>query len=316
MSRTEHARPIFLMSPPRTDWTLRGKANFRSRQAGGVDAELARREWALLADAIVAAGGEVVVLPPDPEHNLTGLIYTAEAGELYRRPSGELRFILPTMAAAHRRDEAGWVDRFVRERLGIATESIEERWEAQGDAIRAGSADRIVHTFGVGPDQRTEQAAYAKVCDRLGGDHLQLRFSADPWFHGNTFLNVYRNPTTSDELVVVCPEALDAADYERLRAFLPDARFHEISREQSLGYDTNALQVGQTVLGPTTLSPPTRQALVDLGLTVDLIALDQLFSRGGGAPVCLTNRLWPLRDDEVPDDVRWSTQPTIAAHEL
>ncbi len=308
-------RPIFLMSPPRRDWGLRGKANFRSREASATDATRARAEWAKLADVIVAAGGEVVVCPPDPDQNLTGMIYTAEAGEFFRTENGEPGFVLPNMAAAHRRPEAAWLERFV-ERLDFSTRRIESTWEAQGDCIRADGPQRIVHTYGVGPDARTEQGAYAEVADLLSPHHIQIRFDADPWFHGNTFLNVYRAPDSDDHLMVVCPEALPDGEYARLREFLPDSQLHEISREQSVGYDTNALQVGHTVVAPTTLSEPTEQALDRLGLAVVRIDLGELFVKGGGAPVCLTNRMWGLQAHEVPEEVRWSVDGEIEGHEV
>ncbi len=306
--------PFFLMSPPRPDWGLRGKANFRSRAASGADASRARDEWARLADAIVAGGGEVVVCPPDPDDNLTGMIYTAEAGEFYRTSSDEPAFVLPNMAAAHRRAEAGWIGGFVAT-LGWQTRRIDATWEAQGDAIRAGDADRIVHTYGVGPDARTERAACAEVAELLGGQHVHVRFHADPWFHGNTFLNIYRAPQSDELLIVVCPEALDDEEYEKVRAFVPEAHVHEISREESLGYDTNALQVDRTVIAPTTLSAGTAAALDELGLDVVRLDLGELFVKGGGAPVCLTNRLWGVRDAEVPEKVRWSAHGSIDAHE-
>jgi N-dimethylarginine dimethylaminohydrolase len=313
--------PIFLMSPPRLDWGLRGKANFRSRQAGAsADAAKARAEWAELADAIVDAGGEVVVCPPDPDQNLTGMIYTAEAGEFYRTVSDNPAFILPNMAAEHRQAEAGWIEQFV-DRLGFETRRVESIWEAQGDAIRAKNGDEIIHTFGVGPDARTEEGAYEEVADLLSARHLsprhmQLCFDADPWFHGNTFLNVYRAPDSDAHLMVVCPEALSDEEYAKLRAFSPQAKVHEISREESTNYDTNALQVRRTVIAPTSMSTGTEQALSQIGLSVERIDLGELFVKGGGAPVCLTNRWWGVRDDEVPEEVRWSVRGSIEAYEV
>lgn len=333
--------PIFLMSAPREDWALRGRANFRSRQAGVADAGRARQEWAALADAIVAAGAEVVVCPPNPDAPLTGMIYTAEAGEFYRQANGQPGFLLPNMSAAHRRDEAQWVasqlERWGIEPLRVGTHGA-PLWEAQGDAIRADSPARIIHTYGEGPDARTQADAHALVADQLSPEHLHLRFRADPWFHGNTFLNVYRPPQTSlhrpshgarshvtpadagsahtHALAVVCPEALDAAEYARLRAFLPGVAFHEISRAESLGYDTNALQVNNTVIAPTTISAGTESAISRVGLTVRRLGLGELFLKGGGAPVCLTNRMWGLRLDEVPPEVRWSLHPSIDFHRV
>src|SRR3712207_2055671 len=68
---------LYFMSPPGPTWGLRGRANFRSREALPADASGARAEWLALARAIEARGGTVVALPsPDPD--LTGLPYAAE----------------------------------------------------------------------------------------------------------------------------------------------------------------------------------------------------------------------------------------------
>ena len=88
----------------------------------------------MLADAIVAAGGEVVVLPPNPKLNLTGLPYTAEAGEFFRLDE-QGHFILPRMGVFHRRDEAHWVGLFMTKSLEFVTERPPTTWEAQGDWI-------------------------------------------------------------------------------------------------------------------------------------------------------------------------------------
>lgn len=295
--------PIYLMSPPRSDWALRGRANFKSRAATTVDAEGARREWTQLADAIVAAGGEVILLPPGgPE--LTGMIYTAEAGEFYRGADGEPRFLLPHMAAEHRRGEAAHIRCFVEDVLQWSTDEVESLWEAQGDAIRHPGGDFVVHTYGVGPDSRTAAAAYEQVASRLGSPHIQIEFLADPWFHGNTFLQFFGHGERA--LMVVCPEALAPGEFRRLRQFVDPIDVITIGVDASEGYDTNSLQVGDVVLAPQTLSATTRQAVQDLGLSVQTIDLGELFSKGGGAPVCLTNRLWGLSLEEVPREVRWS----------
>jgi len=304
--------PIFLMSPPRKDWSLRGKANFRSIVAGQADALKAREEWALLADSIVEAGGEVLVCPPHPELELTGMIYTAEAGEFYRDNDQQARFILPNMATAHRRLESEHIAPFISS-LAIQREKIDATWEAQGDAIRAGSADQIIHTYGIGPYARSVKSAYDEVAQRLSSRHILLSFHADPWFHGNTFLQVFRRSADNALLVVVCPDALKNGEFERLRAFLPDATFVTITPEQSQGYDTNSLQVNDVVLAPASLSNTARSAIETFGLTVKTLDLGELFLKGGGAPVCLTNRMWGLKCSEIPAALRWSQARSIEA---
>lgn len=312
-------QPIYLMSPPRRDWTLKGRANFRSSGAGSVDAEVARREWSTLADAIVEAGGEVVVLPPNPRKNLTGLIYTAEAGEFLA--DEHPRFLLPRMSAEHRVDEADWIGGFF-EGLGVRTRSVRSTWEAQGDAIRCRNG--VIHTFGTGKYARTSQTAYSEVAQFLSEQHVQIHFKADPWFHGNTFLNVYRaprkrvriaEPATTPEVVIVCEKALLPGEVGRLKRFIgDDARWVAISRAESKGYDTNALQVADTILGSETLSQTTRDALTSVGFEIVKLDLSELFAKGGGAPVCLTNRLWGADAGQFPSRVLWSRNPEIAAH--
>ncbi len=310
MSPTK-AMPVYLMSPPRRDWRLRGRANFKSRGAGDVDASRARQEWAALATAIVDAGGEVVVLRPGDE-TLTGLIYTAEAGEYFRDAQGRPHFLLSSMAVEHRRGETDHIAAFIENDLQMETHRVSTTWEGQGDAIRTAHGDAIVHTYGVGADARTSEQAYREVAAMLSPQHIQIAFRAEPWFHGNTFLQFFR--CGRDHVMLVCPEALLDGEYERLRAFVGELPIVELSRADSERYDTNALQVGTTVLAPSQFSDTARDAAEQLGLTVRTLDLGELFSKGGGAPVCLTNRLWGLDVAELPDEVRWSLRPTIEAH--
>lgn len=315
-------KPIYLMSPPRKDWTLRGRANFRSEAATPVNPEAARREWSSLADAIVEAGGDVLVLPPNPRKPLTGMIYTAEAGE-YAVHDDEPTLLLPNMAAEHRTDEADWIGGFF-EGLGIATRAVRTEWEAQGDAIRADAGRAIVHTFGTGAYARTSQSAYAEVASLLSPRHMHLQFRADPWFHGNTFLNVYRAPKrrariaeseSATQLVVVCEDALLPGELDRLASFIGDsARWVSITKNESMGYDTNALQVADTVITSDTMSDTTISALKSVGFEIVSLDLSELFSKGGGAPVCLTNRLWGATSTDFPGRVLWSKHPSIAEH--
>lgn len=299
--------PTFLMSPPRHDWGIRGRHNFKSRQSISAKASDARREWIALADAITHAGGEVVVCPPHPRRNLTGMMYTAEAGELWRDAEGRWRWILPTMAAPHRVDEADWIGGFWAG-FGATIESITPLWEAQGDAIRL-TPSKIVHTYGVGEDARTEAQAYREVATRLSDAHLHLSFRASPWFHGNTFMGAYHGVDRS--ICFVCEEALrDPQGWEKLASFAaPEVELVPITRAESEAYITNALQVGETVLATTGAPARCVALLEDLGLCIHRLDLPILFGSGGGAPVCLTNRLWALEtcDDPLsfPDAVVW-----------
>ncbi len=86
---------LFLMSYPRPDWGLKGKANFlSSNPESRADPNQAMADWLAVGQAIEDAGGRVLVLPPAPHLNLTGLPYTAEAGMFFPRPLMLIRRVL------------------------------------------------------------------------------------------------------------------------------------------------------------------------------------------------------------------------------
>ncbi len=295
--------PTYLMSYPRPDWGLRGKQNFLSATSGEPPSPRgAMADWLTVARAVTAAGGRVVVMPPHADKNLTGLPYTAEAGEFFRDRTGAPGFLVSKMAAAHRVQEPAHTARFAAS-LGWNVRHPSAVWEAQGDAIRV-SPFSVAHTYGVGPASRTTQEAYVEVADRLSAQHIQLPFRADPWFHGNTFLAWFHKG--SDHVLLVCPEALFDGGVEAIASFAPHATVVTISAEDSRAYATNALQVADTVLSPSGLPDRITGIWRDLGLAVESLQLPTLFRRGGGAAVCMTSRLWGVADDEVPSAVTFS----------
>ncbi|MDP2342048.1 MAG: hypothetical protein Q8O67_13910 [Deltaproteobacteria bacterium] len=288
-------RPLFLMSRPRDDWAIRGRANVFAQDAISPAAAAAQHDWDLITAAITEAGGAVVVVDgPDPL--LTGLPYTAEAGVLGFDARGPI-FVLPRLTPEHRRREPEVIQPAL-EKLGVRTLQLPEgvRFEGQGDVVDVGpaGAPRFVCTHGEGKWARTRADAFAHYAPLLPGEALHVGFHADPWFHGNTFLGAWRGGTGkgADVVVACCFEALRDDGAARLRAFVEGARIVELSREQTLTYATNALQVNDTVLAPTGVPDVVVDAWRGLGLTVRFLALPALFGKGGGAAVCLTNRLW------------------------
>ncbi len=293
-------RPLFLMSRPRDDWAIRGRANvFAARDGPSPDAVAAQRDWDLLVQAIAEAGGAVVVVV-NPDPLLTGLPYTAEAGFLGRDGEGPL-FVLPRLTPAHRQEEPAVIARAMAG-LGLRTQTLNEavRFEGQGDVIDVGPAGtlRLVCTAGVGKWARTQSDAFACYADLLPGAALHLGFHADPWFHGNTFLGAWRQG--KDVVVAVCLEALRDDGADRLRSFVDGARILPLTPEQTLTYATNALQVNETVLAPEGVPDVVVDAWRGLGLQVRFLSLPALFGKGGGAGVCLTNRLWGFSVGDVP----------------
>jgi hypothetical protein len=106
------------------------------------------------------------------------------------------------MKPAHRQAEPEYTAGFVTG-LGWEAEQVSAVWEAQGDALRVGRG-KVLHTFGEGPMARTEEAAQAEVAQKLGGEALGVRFVADPWFHGNTFMGYYESPDARKAVLLLC----------------------------------------------------------------------------------------------------------------
>jgi N-dimethylarginine dimethylaminohydrolase len=296
--------PVFLVSPPRPDWTIRGRANVFAKDAEAPPAAAARADWVAVCDAIEAAGGICAVVDNAADAALTGLPYTAEAGLCGRDPeTGARIFVLPRLTPPHRQAEPD-VIRPAVQRLGLHTIELADdlRFEGQGDVIRVG--DRFVCTAGVGPWARTSLDAPGAIVDLLPGPWLKLAFHADPWFHGNTFLGAWAN--RGDVVVAVCDEALPDDGPALLRAFVDGARVVPLTKPETLTYATNALQVNDTVLAPAGVPDVVVDAWRGLGLTVRFLELPALFRKGGGAAVCLTNRLDGVSVDDVPADMRLS----------
>jgi len=270
------AAATFLMSPPHVDWSIRGRANVFTQGDANVARGAALRDWLALADAIVDAGGEIATMR-DVDTLLTGLPYTAEAGH-----PGRDTFLLPNVTPGHRVGEVDVIERTLRDEWRFLARRTTAKWEGQGDVIRVWQG--FVCTSGDGKFARTAADAYDEIGPLLGEPSIHIRFRADPWFHGNTFLASYWNT------LVVCPDALLPGEMERLRAFTKSMDVVEITRDESLRYATNALVVKRTIITPAPLPESVMRALPN-GAQVRVVPLPALFERGGGGPVCLTNRL-------------------------
>ena len=321
------------MSPPKKTWRLVGRANFRSARAAATqderdphlveaDAHKARQEWTSLVETIRKAGGEVLVLPPHPSRDLTGLIYTAEAGTFVQPMGAMPHLLLPLMKPPHRRPEATWIAQVaaIHYRWIASKYPTSEFWEAQGDLLYLDPHTAIM-TYGEGEYARTTSEGLRVHASGLADESIFLKFKANPWFHGNTFINVYHHATDpSIRLVMLASDALFPHEEQCLRRWLAaqDDRaqtrtsIFTISKEESLAYATNALQVGRTIIAPAGVPARCKQMWREtLGLDVIELDLEQLFLRGGGAPVCLTCKLLGLSPEQAPSRFLWRDDSTI-----
>jgi len=298
---------LFLMSPPGRSWALRGRANFRSREAPEVDAAAARREWLALAEAIAAHGGAVAVLP-SPSEELTGMPYAAECGHVVGGEPGAC-FLLPRMAAAHRRGEREHWSRLAVEMGFDVVDPAPEGsvWEAQGDVAEL---DGVTLLFFGG---RTTRAGMEGAARHIPGEILRIEIR-QPAFHGN--MAVLSLPTAGK--LLVCPEVVAGDGMALLEHRFGADRLLHVTEAEIRSYATNGLPVGATVLAPSILPDRVAKLLESEGLRVVLLSMVELCEKAGGASRCLVSRA--LVDDSfaarIPPGRRLSTVAEAMRAEL
>ncbi|MCC6807255.1 MAG: amidinotransferase [Deltaproteobacteria bacterium] len=274
----------FFLSPPRRDWALRARANFRSKEAAPVDPLRARKEWLAFAERLDALGGRVIVLR-SPDSALTGMPFAAEAGHVLR----DGRFLLPRMAAVHRRgEETHW--RLLCDRVGIATVELQDGFfEGQGDV---GEFLGVTLVFFGG--RSTESGARAAAA-AIGGETLLVRIK-EPAFHGNMALL----PLERAKKMLICKDVVAPESLAAITARFGEGALVPITLDELFAYSTNALPFADTILAPSLVPSRVVGLFEGLGYRVERLAMDELCGKAGGASRCLVCRTSaPLPD--VPE---------------
>lgn len=267
---------LYFMSPPSAGWALRGRANFRSREAEPVDARAARREWLALAEAIEARGGTVVALYP-PSDEISGMPYAAECGHVVMS-GGRPRFLLPNMAAAHRRSERVYWEALA-ERMGLSPTDIGAgTWEAQGDVATFDGATLLF--FG----GRTDRAGMEAAARFFEGEIVRIEIR-EPAFHGNMALL----PLPAVDRVLACREVIEPSSYEALVARFGAERLIEVSEDEIRRYATNGLPIGRDLLAPSLVPERVVGLVTDAGMRVVSLTMRELCEKAGGASRCLVS---------------------------
>jgi N-dimethylarginine dimethylaminohydrolase len=276
----------FLMSHPGPTWAIRGGENFRSKDRAPTNPKKAMLEWLKLCETISAAGGRILVMPPAAATPaLTGMIYTANAGQLFKNGL-EWQFLLSKMSVPHRGGEREHIQKFFAE-AGMPTGEAQHTWEGQAD-VAALPGNRFLISWGVRSvresvdEVRARLPAGARVLD------VQLR---EPFFHGDTCINSLINPG-GDQVLLAHEGALVNRTLPELRGFIGNyGEVLAVDADDALGYACNALCVNGTVIMPTGLSTGLRGTLIKRGFKIEELELNELFGKGGGGPRCLVNQL-------------------------
>jgi N-dimethylarginine dimethylaminohydrolase len=284
---------LFLMSPPGRAWALRGRNNFRSREAPQVDARQARQEWLALARELEARGGTVVALP-SPSELLTGMPYAAECGQVVPREGAPPLFLLPRMMNAHRQTEREhWAPLARRMGLEVVDPGV-GIWEAHGDVA---TFDGVTLLFWGG---RTTLEGLVAAARYFPGEvvHVQVR---EPAFHGNMAVL----PLPAVDRLMVCPDVIAPDSYALLRERFGEQRLLTVTEDEIKGYATNGLPVGRDLLAPSVVPDAVRARLALLGMRVVPLTMRELCEKGGGSSRCLVSRAQvDAATVRIPDEYR------------
>ena len=265
------------MSPPGPTWRIRGGTNFRSKDKPETDPVRARAEWDQLVAAIRKAGGEVAVMPAaEVDPPLTGMIYTANAGQRFADV-----YLVSRMWAPHRKDEAAHVEAFVRT-LGLETERAQHTWEGQAE-VSPLPGNRFILSWGVRSDRESVDEVRAHLS---GAQTLDVKLR-DPFFHGDTCLDSMATP--KGPILLACEAALVDRSLDDLRKFAAGVEVVPVSEADARAYACNALACGKTWLVPRGVSDALLKRVQSFGLDIVELDLSELFGKGGGGPRCLVN---------------------------
>lgn len=300
----------FLMSYPAAKWRIRGGENFRSKARATTNPRAAMLEWLQLCDAITRHGGRILVMPPlaDADPPLTGMMYTANAGAMFK--TGDTwTWMLSNMSVEHRRAEKERIKAFWAE-AGVPTVECPHTWEGQADVATL-PGNRFLLTWGV----RSVRESLDDVRPRLpqGARVLDIKLR-EPWFHGDTCMDAMTT-RGGDTVLLAFPGALVDRTIPELRNFLGgNIEVLPIDEADCLGYAANALCVDGTILMPTGLSTGLRGNLARRGFNLEELDLPELFGKGGGGPRCLVNELRGfVLTDAAPDYVSQRDQLHVLA---
>jgi N-dimethylarginine dimethylaminohydrolase len=234
------------------------------------DTERSRRQW----DALVETLGElgVVVERMEPVAGLPDLVFTANAGVVYRNLFIVSRFRFPV-----RQGEsvhfAAWARAHGFEVVELPTG---DHFEGAGDALFCGE------TLFAGYRFRSDVRSHQWVGERLGVEVLPMELVDPRFYHLDTCFC-----PLAPGWAIYYPGAFDEYGRSVLRDRIPN--LIEVAPEEAISFSCNAVVVGRTVVlnrGASKLADTLR----DAGFTARPLEFSE-FIKSGGSAKCLTLRL-------------------------
>ncbi len=239
----------------------------RSRQS---DPEQSRVQWQALHDLLVRLGVDVRLM--DPVEGLPDLVFTANAGLIYKNLAVLSRFRHPARQRETEHDHRAFHD------LGFDTLGVDAEWnfEGAGDALFCGE------TLFAGYLIRSDIGAMQWLAEQLDCRVIPLQLVDDYYYHLDTCFC----PLSTTEAIYF-PAAFDDYARKALNESIP--RLIEVVPEEAQRFACNAVVVDKNVV-LNAGCPQLRAALIRRGYVPHSTPLDE-FIKAGGSAKCLTLRL-------------------------
>lgn len=234
------------------------------------DSRVALGQWRSLRDTLESLAVRVEVL--DPVAGLPDLVFTANAGLIYRN-----QFLSSRFRFGVRRGETPVFEKWARQ-SGFEVVSLPDGFlfEGAGDALFCGD------TLFAGYRFRSDVRSHHWVANRIGVEVLAMEL-VDPRFY---HLDTCFCPLTEGEALYY-PGAFDEYGRSVLQDRIP--RLIEVSADEAVSFSCNAVAVGRNVL-LNAGAPKIARALDAAGYAVHPLSLTE-FIKSGGSAKCLTLRL-------------------------
>jgi len=250
------------------------------------DSDESRRQWLGLYDTLREL--EVTIERLDPVPGLPDLVFTANAGLVYRDT-----FISSRFRYGVRQAESPYFERWAREHgFDVVVLPPSTHFEGAGDALFCGETLYAGYRF------RSDVRSHHWLGERLGLETLPLEL-VDPRFY---HLDTCFCPLADGEAIYY-PGAFDEYGRSVLADRIPG--LIEVSAEEAVSFSCNAVVVGRTVV-LNDGAPKLANALQSREYAVRPLRLTE-FIKAGGSAKCLTLRL----DGE--EAASWKQRPAVAA---
>lgn len=262
-----------LMCPPDYFDVKEVKNPYMQGRIGGIDRNLARRQWEALRGSFEKLGKEVVAIEAAP--GLEDMVFSANQVLPALDQAGRPLVVLSKMRYESRRPEVAHYRKFFerREYRILELDGCGFFFEGQGDALWHPGKRLLWGGWGY----RTSKEAYQPLSEALGVPVIILRLVRPEFYHMDTCFMPLSNRSA-----IYCPDAFTPEGVEIIRNFFPESIEIE-GQEAEIFMPCNAVVIDSKFVVLPQGSPTAATRLRKLGFETVEVDNGEFLKSGGGA---------------------------------